>query len=92
MIDLYLGGEPNTTNDSSIYWGEGSKNAVYAKGYEGQRLSAKIGNDWVIVDPIVNNESESLFRVTDFTGAGVDIQVRIFIDRELMATIPLKTK
>jgi hypothetical protein len=66
--------------------------AVYALGYEGQRLSAKIGNDWVIVDPIVNNESANLARVTDFTGAGVDIQVRIYIDRVLIDTIPLTTK
>jgi len=67
--------------------------AVYARGYEGQRLSAKIGKDWVIVDPIVNNqENGSLFRVTDFTGAGVDIAVRIYIDRVLIDTINLTTK
>ena len=66
--------------------------AVYAKGYEGQRLSAKIGNDWVIVDPIVNNESANLARIVDFTGAGVDIAVRIYIDRVLMDTINLTTK
>jgi surface protein len=66
--------------------------AIYALGYEGQRLSAKIGNDWVIVDPIVNNETASLARVVDFTGAGVDINLRVFIDRELMLTMPLRTK
>jgi len=67
--------------------------AVYARGYEGQRLSAKIGKDWVIVDPIVNNqENGTLFRVTDFTGAGVDIAVRIYIDRVLIDTINLTTK
>lgn len=62
--------------------------AVYAKGYEGQRLSAKIGDDWVIVPSLESNFE----RVTDFTGAGVEIQVRIFIDRELKATIPLTTR
>lgn len=66
--------------------------AVYALGYEGQRLSAKIGNDWVIIDPIVNNETESLARITDFTGLGVDINLRVFIDRELVMTMPLRTK
>ena len=67
--------------------------AVYARGYEGQRLSAKIGNDWVIVDPIVNNqENGTLFRVVDFTGAGVNIAVRIYIDRVLVDTINLTTK
>ena len=66
--------------------------AVYARGYEGQRLSAKIGNDWVIVDPIVNNQGDDLHRTTDFTGAGVDIAVRIYIDRVLIDTINLTTK
>ena len=62
--------------------------AVYAKGYEGQRLSAKIGNDWVIVPSLASNFE----RVVDFTGAGVDIAVRIYIDRVLMDTINLTTK
>ena len=67
--------------------------AVYARGYEGDRLSAKIGKDWVIVDPIVNNqENGTLFRVVDFTGAGVDIAVRIYINRVLIDTIALTTK
>ena len=62
--------------------------AVYAKGYEGQRLSAKIGNDWVIVPSLASNFE----RVVDFTGAGVDIAVRIYIDRVLLDTIALTTK
>lgn len=67
--------------------------AVYARGYEGQRLSAKIGKDWVVVDPIVNNqEAGTLFRVVEFTGAGYDIAVRIYIDRVLVDTIALTTK
>ncbi|MDA7761559.1 hypothetical protein N8885_03710, partial [Aquiluna sp.] len=67
--------------------------AVYAKGYEGKRLSAKIGKDWIIVPAIVNNqENGTLYRMTDFTGAGVDIAVRIYIDRVLIDTINLTTK
>jgi hypothetical protein len=62
--------------------------AVYAKGYEGQRLSAKIGNDWVVVPALASNFE----RIVDFTGAGVDIAVRIYIDRVLMDTINLTTK
>jgi trimeric autotransporter adhesin len=62
--------------------------AVYAKGYEGKRLSAKIGNDWVIVPALASNFE----RVTDFTGAGVNISVRVFIDRVLVGTFPLVTK
>lgn len=62
--------------------------AVYAKGYEGQRLSAKIGKDWVVV-PALKSRFE---RITDFTGKGYQIRVRIYIDRVLEATINLTTK
>jgi len=65
--------------------------ALYAKGYEGQRMSAKVGNDWVIV-PSVPAATNDLFRAVEFVGAGVDISVRIYIDRVLLATIPLLTK
>jgi len=65
--------------------------AVYALGHEGSRLSAKIGRDWVVI-PSIPARDNNLFRMTDFTGAGVDIQVRIYIDRVLMETIPLTTK
>ena len=65
--------------------------AVYALGHEGKRLSAKIGKDWVVI-PEIPARDNNLFRVTDFTGTGVDIQVRIYIDRELLETIPLTTK
>lgn len=62
--------------------------AVYAKGYEGSRLSAKIGNDWVVVDSLASNFE----RVVDFTGAGYTIAVRIYIDRVLVDTITVTTK
>jgi len=62
-----------------------------AKGCEGQRKSAKVGNDWVIV-PAIPKRTNDLFRAVEFVGAGVDISVRIYIDRVLLATIPLLTK
>ena len=62
--------------------------AVYAKGYEGKRLSAKIGNDWVVVESLASNFE----RVVDFTGAGYTIAVRIYIDRVLVDTITVTTK
>jgi hypothetical protein len=65
--------------------------ALYAKGYEGQRMSAKVGNDWVIVAAIPAATND-LFRAVEFVGAGVDISVRIYIDRVLVETIPLLTK
>ena len=63
--------------------------ALYAVGHEGSRLSAKVGNDWVIVPSIPIN---GLFRQLEFVGAGVDVAVRIFIDRVLIDTINLTTK
>jgi hypothetical protein len=65
--------------------------ALYALGYEGQRMSAKVGNDWVIV-PAIPAATNNLFRAVEFVGAGVEISVRLYIDRVLVATIPLLTK
>jgi len=62
--------------------------AVYAKGYKGQRMSAKIGNDWVVVESLASDFE----RVVDFTGAGYTIAVRIYIDRVLVDTITVTTK
>ena len=62
--------------------------ALYAKGYAGQRMSAKVGKDWVVV-PALASDFE---RVVEFTGAGVDVAVRIYIDRVLLDTINLTTK
>jgi len=62
--------------------------AIYAKGYEGQRLSAKVGKDWVVVASLASNFE----RVVEFTGAGYTIAVRIYIDRVLVDTITVTTK
>ena len=62
--------------------------ALYAKGYAGKRMSAKVGKDWVVV-PVLASDFE---RVVEFTGAGVDVAVRIYIDRVLLDTINLTTK
>ena len=62
--------------------------AVYAKGYEGKRLSAKVGNDWVVVPALASN----FVRVVEYTGAGYTIAVRIYIDRVLVDTITVTTK
>jgi len=65
--------------------------ALYALGYEGQRMSAKVGNDWVVVAAIPAATND-LFRAVEFVGAGVEISVRLYIDRVLVDTIPLLTK
>jgi hypothetical protein len=65
--------------------------ALYALGYEGQRLSAKVGKDWVIV-PSIPAATNNLYRQVEFTGAGVDCTVRIYIDRVLVRTVYLTSK
>ena len=65
--------------------------ALYALGHEGKRLSAKVGNDWVIV-PEIPAATNDLFRFVEFTGAGYKIRVRIYIDRELLRTVDLTTR
>ena len=62
--------------------------ALYAKGYAGKRMSAKVGNDWVVV-PVLASDFE---RVVEFTGAGYTVAVRIYIDRVLIDTITVTTK
>ena len=64
--------------------------ALYALGHEGKRLSAKVGNDWVIV-PEIPAATNDLFRLVEFTGAGYEIRVRIYIDFELLRTVDLLT-
>jgi len=62
--------------------------ALYAKGYAGQRMSAKVGNDWVVVESLASDFE----RVVEYTGAGYTIAVRIYIDRVLVDTITVVTK
>ena len=64
---------------------------IYALNFEGQRLSAKIGDDWAIVDEIPSREN-NLFQLTEKTLRVRDIVVRIYIDRVLIDTINLTTK
>ena len=65
--------------------------AIYAKGYEGQRLSAKVGKDWVVV-PSIPRAKNNLYRYVEYVGAGVDCAVRIYVDRVLIDTINLTTR
>ena len=62
--------------------------ALYAKGYAGKRMSAKVGKDWVVVESLASNFE----RVVEFTGAGYTISVPIYIDRVLVDTITVTTK
>jgi hypothetical protein len=50
--------------------------ALYAKGYEGQRMSAIVAGKWIQVASL----KSGFERVVRFTGAGYDITVKIYID------------
>jgi hypothetical protein len=62
--------------------------AIYAKGHKGSKLSAKVGKDWVIVDALASDYE----RIVELVGPGVDVTVRIYIDKVLFDTISLTTK
>jgi uncharacterized repeat protein (TIGR02543 family) len=57
--------------------------AIFAKEYAGRRLSAKIGNSWLILPKV----PENFARAVTLTGKNVELNVRIYIDRELVDTI-----
>ena len=62
--------------------------AIYAKGYQGQRLSALIAGKWLKVDSI----TKSFQRVIRKTGSNKTINVKIFIDRKLEKELRITTK
>lgn len=62
--------------------------ALYAKGHEGKRFSAKVGKDWVVI-PSLRSDFE---RIVEFTGAGFNLNIPIYIDRKLIETMELTTK
>ena len=62
--------------------------ALYAKGYEGQKFSAKVAGKWLKVDVLPS----SFERIVRFTGAGYDIKLHMYIDGELLKQMDVLTK
>lgn len=63
--------------------------AIYAKGYKGQRLTAKVGEDWVIVQSV----GADYVRIIERTRwIGKPLKVRIYINRKLVTTVDVVTK
>ena len=62
--------------------------ALYIAGHQGQRFSAKVGRDWIVINRLESN----YVRVIERVGAGRKIAVNLFIDRKLVRTIDLVTK
>jgi hypothetical protein len=50
--------------------------ALYAKGYEGQKMSAIVAGKWIVVESLASDFE----RVVRFTGAGYTITSKIYID------------
>jgi subtilisin family serine protease len=66
--------------------------AIFSRGYEGQKLSAKVAGKWLVQDPIENYKSFDYSRVTRNTGAGFDITVELYIDGQFIRTEKVTTR
>ena len=67
--------------------------AIYTKGYEGSKLSAKVAGKWLVVDSLDESwRGNDYSRTVRFTGAGYDIFVHLYIDGEYIRTDELTTK
>ena len=66
--------------------------AIFTRGYEGQKLSAKVAGKWLVQDPIENYKNFDYSRVTRNTGAGFDIRVDLYIDGEFVRTENVTTR
>ena len=67
--------------------------AIYTKGYEGSKLSAKVAGKWLVVDSLDESwRGNDYSRTVRFTGAGYEIFVHLYIDGEYVRTDELTTK
>jgi hypothetical protein len=63
--------------------------ALYAKGYAGQKFSAIVAGKWIVVESL----DSGFERIVRFTGAGYDIDVKIYIDgMQVGSTFMVTTK
>jgi hypothetical protein len=67
--------------------------AIYTKGYEDQRLSAKVAGKWLVVDSLDESwRGYDYSRSVRYTGAGYDILVHLYIDGQFVKTEELTTR
>jgi hypothetical protein len=62
--------------------------ALYAKGYEGKKMSAIVAGKWIVVASLASDFE----RVVRYTGAGYDIVTTIYIDGVMVQTFNVTTK
>lgn len=67
--------------------------AIYTKGYDGQRLSAKVAGKWLVVESLDESfQGKNYSRTLRGTGSGQSIKVHLYIDSEFLRTDELTTK
>ena len=86
--DVTIGTAPVAVADQKLTVGTfNGYIAIYAKGYAGQKLSAKVAGKWLTVA-----ELSSFQRVVRKTGAGYSIKVDLYIDGVFAQTSTTVTK
>ncbi|MCF8529011.1 MAG: S8/S53 family peptidase [Aquiluna sp.] len=66
--------------------------AIYTKGYEGKKLTAKVAGVWLKVDPITLVPGKTYSLTKRMTGAGYQIAVEVYIDGVLLKSESVLTK
>lgn len=66
--------------------------AIYSKDLEGQKLSARVAGKWLVQDPIDTFKDFSYGRVVRFTGAGYEINVDLYLNREFFQRVTTVTR
>jgi len=67
--------------------------AIYTKGYDGSKLSAKVAGKWLVVPSLDESwKGNDYSRTVRFTGAGYEINVHLYIDGEFVRTDVVTTK
>jgi hypothetical protein len=63
------------------------KVVLYVKGFKGKKVSAKIGNRWVVIPVASGKFARSVIKV----GLGYELRVRLYVDGKLVETVYLLT-
>jgi hypothetical protein len=63
------------------------KVVLYVKGFKGKKVSAKIGNSWVVIPAAGGTFERSGINV----GLGYELRVKLYVDRKLIETVYLLT-
>jgi len=66
--------------------------AIYTKGYEGKRLSIKIGGSWAVIDSIETSPGKPYSLTKRKVGPNQRIAVEVYIDRKLVAKSSVLTR